>query len=290
MNRMNVSVHEFGLVRSKKYSFLGASPDGIISYHKMDGIHLTNRIGRMLEIKCPFIRKIIHNGEIKDNIVPIYYWVQVQLQLQCCELDECDFWQCELTEYKSRDEFIKDTNPTEPWRSLKNNLEKGCVIQLIPKARLNEIEDNYYDVIYEDAIHMYPDSIEWGPKKLDEWVEKSKLEIKTNMKYKDYQFDKVIYWKLETSGSVTIVRDDAWFAENLPILQKMWDYVLFYRQNNDKKEELKNYLDNLEYKSNAKIMKFIENQYNNHIIDISYTKLSDMHMNAEYYMNSYDVL
>jgi putative phage-type endonuclease len=291
-NRMNVIVHEFGLVRSKKYSFLGASPDGIVKFHKADGIHVTNRVGRMLEIKCPFIRKIKHDGEIKDHQVPIYYWVQVQLQLQCCELDECDFWQCELTEYNSREDFINDTNPDEPWRRIKNNLEKGCVIQLIPKARKKEIEDgNYLNVIWEDAIFMYPDSIEWGPKKIDEWIEKCKKIIKTDEKYKDFEFDKEIYWKLETSSSVTVYRDEEWFAENLPILKKMWDYVLFYRENPIKKEELQKYLDNLEYKSNAKIMKFIEDHYNNHKIELlNNQKLSDLHANPEYYMDYRDVL
>lgn len=291
-NRMNVKVHEFGLVRSKKHSFLGASPDGIVCKYKFDDKHISNRVGRMLEIKCPFIRKIKHDGEIKDHQVPIYYWVQVQLQLQCCELDECDFWQCELSEYSSREDFIKDTHPEEPWRSLKNNLEKGCVIQLIPKSRKKDIEEgDYLNVIWEDAIFMYPESIEWGPKKLDEWVEKSKKIIDSDEKYKDFEFDKVIYWRLETSSSVTVLRDEEWFSENLPILKKMWDYVLFYRENLNKKEELQKYLDNLEYKSNVKIMKFIEDHYNNHKIDLyNSQKLKDMHANAEYYMNYKDVL
>lgn len=291
-NRMNLIVHEFGLVRSKKYSFLGASPDGIVGFYKANGKNITNKVGRMLEIKCPFIRKIKHDGEIKDYQVPIYYWVQVQLQLQCCELDECDFWQCELVEYKNRDEFIKDTNPEEPWRSLKNNLEKGCVIQLIPKSRKKDIEDGkYFDVIYEDAIFMYPDSIEWGPNKIDEWVKKCRNDINTNEKYKDFEFDKEIYWKLETSSSVTVYKDEDWFNENLPILKKMWDYVLFYRHNEDKKKELKEYLDNQEYKSNVKIMKFIEDHYNNHKINIlSSMKLSELHANAEYFMDYKDVL
>lgn len=291
-NRMNVKVHEFGLVRSKKYSFLGASPDGIVGFYKSDGKHLTNKVGRMLEIKCPFIRKIKHDGEIKDHQVPIYYWVQVQLQLQCCELDECDFWQCELLEYKTREEFINDTHPTEPWRSKKNNLEKGAVIQLIPKSRKTDIlNGEYLNVIWEDAIFMYPETIEYGPNKLDKWIKKSKKLIKTDDKYKDYEFDKVIYWKLETSSSVTIHKDDKWFCENLPILEKMWNYVLFYRNNLDKKEELQKYLDNLDYKSNVKIMNFIDNHYKNYKYELeTKQKTEKLHANAEYYIESKDLL
>ncbi len=263
-NRMNVNVDEYGLVRSAKYDFLGASPDGIVGYTKKNNINKTKYIGRMLEIKCPFVRKIKHDGEIKDHQVPIYYWVQVQLQLQCCELDECDFWQCELYEYKSKEDFLKDTKPEEPFRSLYNNLEKGCVIQLIPKARKHEIEDGkYFDVIYEDAIFMYPPSIEMTPKQLDEWEAESKKIIETDEKYKDFEYDRTLYWRLTTSSNVTIYRDEEWFSEHLPILKQMWDYVLFYRANETKRNELKDYVENLSYKSNDKIMKFIKKHAKN---------------------------
>ena len=91
---MNVSTSEFGLIGHPKYSFLGASPDRICNHYKLDGIHKSKYVGRMLEIKCPLVRKIKMSGPIVDNICPIYYWIQVQLQLECCDLEECDFWQC----------------------------------------------------------------------------------------------------------------------------------------------------------------------------------------------------
>ena len=98
----------------------------------------------MLEIKCPLSRKIEMEGDI-DDILPIYYQVQVQLQLECCDLDECDFWQCKITEYVSRVEFINDTDPIEGFRSKRTGFEKGCLIQLIPKSKMKEIiETNKY--------------------------------------------------------------------------------------------------------------------------------------------------
>lgn len=66
--------HEIGLVRHRKYPWLGASPDGVTE----DGL--------LIEIKCPLTRKI-------EPKVPKHYWPQVQLQLEITDLEECDFIQ-----------------------------------------------------------------------------------------------------------------------------------------------------------------------------------------------------
>ena len=56
-----------------------------------------------LEIKCVVSRKI-------KDIEPFYYWVQVQIQLEVCNLEECDFFQCKFIEYKSKEEMDKDVD------------------------------------------------------------------------------------------------------------------------------------------------------------------------------------
>ena len=78
----------------------------------------------------------------------------------------------------------------------------------------------------------------------------------------------------------------------------MWDYVLFYRTHEDKKKELQEYLDKLDYKSNAKIMKFIEGQYNNFLDRANWeetnlassNKIFHLHVNPEYLMTTKDGL
>ena len=81
------------------------------------------------------------SGEIIDNICPVYYWIQTQLQLECCDLEECDFWQAEIKEYSSRLEFIDDTDPCEPFRSKTTGFEKGCIIQLLPKSKMTDVRN-----------------------------------------------------------------------------------------------------------------------------------------------------
>ena len=78
----------------------------------------------MLEIKCPNRRRIKLNLDepitdlilgSKKGICPSYYWCQVQLQLNCCDLDECDFWQCEIIEYVDRVDFVNDSKENMEW-------------------------------------------------------------------------------------------------------------------------------------------------------------------------------
>lgn len=249
--RMNVTVDEFGLMMHPDIKFLGASPDGICNRYKFDGIHKSIFVGRMLEIKCPLVRKINKSGEIKDHICPIYYWVQVQLQLECCNLEECDFWQCDLKEYKDREEFINDTMASEPFRSASFGYEKGCLIQLLPK---NKIQNNYWQTVYDDAIFIYPPKIEMSPHDCDIWIAETLSNFHSNPKYYNYVFDKVIWWRLEDSMNVTIYRDREWFNESLPTFTKMWEYVKFLKSHQTQKEVFKNYMENNKYKRNDDIM------------------------------------
>jgi len=113
--RMNVIVHEYGCVEHPSCC-VGASPDGIVDEFKLDGNHKTELVGRMLEIKCPESRQINMKSDNIMDIVPCYYYPQIQIQMECCNLDECDFWQCDIKEYRNFEEFLSDTDPKEPFR------------------------------------------------------------------------------------------------------------------------------------------------------------------------------
>lgn len=269
--RMNVSSDEFGLIGHPIYKFLGASPDRICNKYKNDGIHLSKYVGRMLEIKCPLSRKIQTDGEIKDGICPIYYWVQVQLQLECCNLEECDFWQCDIKEYTNRDDFIADTDLKEPFRALSTGFEKGCLIQLIPRSKAAD-HDNYLKTVYDDAIFLYPPKIEMTPQDCDIWIAEQMSKYHNNPKYLDFCFDKVIYWKLNMSHCVTIPRDREWFVEKLPIFEKMWNYVKFFRSNKKALSTLLEYIDSLPRKINKTIMETIDKLYNGETIIVNKQK------------------
>ena len=71
-------VYDYGCLPHPKYKFLAASPDGINDDPE------SPLFGRMLEIKNVVSRKI-------TGIPKKEYWIQMQLQMEVCDLDECDF-------------------------------------------------------------------------------------------------------------------------------------------------------------------------------------------------------
>lgn len=260
--RTNVVVDEYGLVNHPKYTFLAASPDGIVAEYKFDKVHKTKNVGKMLEIKCPLSRQIQTSGKIYGEIVPTYYWAQVQNQLECCDLEECDFWQCDIEEYSSRKDFINDTDPNEPFRSLTTGFEKGCIIQMVPLAKMADVANGKYDeVCWEGASHIYPSKIEMTPYECDLWVAEKMAELGSDPKYKDVMFDRVIYWRLRMSKCVTITRDREWFQSKLPIYRKMWNYVLYFRSNPKQFEKLQKFIGGMKRTNNDKIMEYVEKLY-----------------------------
>ena len=64
-----------------RYSFLGASPDGLIVPN--DGSDL-KRYGRLVEFKCPISRP-------ETEGIPEAYRYQMQMQMECTGIDECEY-------------------------------------------------------------------------------------------------------------------------------------------------------------------------------------------------------
>ena len=86
---MGKTNHNFGLIGyedlnplrhyiDERYHFLGGSPDGIA----LDNKGIEKPI--MIEVKCPFRRKIVHGK------IPEHYYAQLQLNLAICNLDIAD--------------------------------------------------------------------------------------------------------------------------------------------------------------------------------------------------------
>jgi putative phage-type endonuclease len=255
--RRNVKIESFGLIEHPQYSFIGASPDGICSTYKADGKHLSKYVGRMIEIKCPITRTIQMDGPIFDGICPQYYWAQIQIQLECCNLEECDFWQCNITEYPNRNAFIEDTDANEYFRSKETGYEKGCVIQLLPLYGRSNL--SFMDNIYSNAVFIYPPKIEMSPQDIDIWCIDTLNNIRKT--HPRYYFDTIFYWRLNVSHNVTITRDKEWFQTKLPRIEQINKYILFLKQNPDIMRKWKEYIETLNIKRNDKIINFLELLY-----------------------------
>ena len=241
----NAEVIEFGALPSDKYKLLGASPDGICSCRTLDN-KFSTRLGTMLEIKCVVQRQIETSGNIKGTICPFYYYCQVQQQLECCELEVCDFWQCKILEYKTREEYLVDKrlhtyhtyDTTAKKMEISNLLKKGIILQFYPFDFKPSFEG---DKIEWKSKFIYPPRIDMDEKQYDDWV----LYTMNNLseKYPDIvktsYFHKIIYWKLDQSHNQPIKRDKKFMQDILPVLNDSWEKVLYYRNNLDKLDELR---------------------------------------------------
>ena len=92
-DKYKTTVEEFGCIKHEKVDFLGASPDGI---NVDNNSHL---YGRMLEIKNVVSREI-------TGIPKKEYWIQMQLQMEVCDLNDCDFLETKFTEFENETAFI----------------------------------------------------------------------------------------------------------------------------------------------------------------------------------------
>lgn len=241
----DVHLEEFGLLKHETISFLGASPDSIVSPFRRDMKTHTELIGRMIEIKCLTSRKLKTDGVIYGGVCPEYYYCQVQLQLECCNLNECDFIQYRIYEYENEEEYLKDSITENDYTSLTSKLEKSALIELMPKnLTMNDLIDGKYlklQSVFDKATHIYPPKIDMSYMELKEWIEEQYMFYENHDSLK---FHKVKYYRVDERLITLILRDKNFFEQNFNKMQKMWDYVLFLRNNPDKASLWKEYLDN----------------------------------------------
>ena len=83
-------IYESGRLQHPTNPFLAASPDGIIE----SSVH-RHQVGRLVEIKCPYSRII--GGEI-----PFEYWIQMQIQMEVTDIDECEYVEVEIISQKPK--------------------------------------------------------------------------------------------------------------------------------------------------------------------------------------------
>ena len=238
--RNSVEIIEFGCIGHPNISFLGASPDGI----SKDGV--------MLEIKCPSKREI-------TGVIPKYYYCQVQGQLEVCELDRCDFLECNLKEYETKQDYLNDNYEGD---YTKNNMgkEKGVVLDFFN----NDIKKKCF--VYSE-IGIIGDE-------LNEWIRENKA--KYVEEHPECYFLGVSYWYLKEISCIPIYRNQEWFnGEALPKLQEFWDEIGYWRREGLEKLEEK-------LKSKKKPRKKLENVY----IDMNLSDFMDTKPNTKKYLFS----
>ena len=201
----NTKIKEFGCIRHPVYPELGASPDGINNCKK------NKRYGRMLEIKN-IVNRVI------TGIPKKAYWIQMQMQMEVCDLEECDFLETRFKEYENEQEFLNDGG-------FDCSKIKGVICCFHGRSGPVYKYSPWLVICEED--------------KCREWIETCMENNKTMTWIHN------IYWCLDEYSCVLVPRNRAWFKSALPSFRKIWKTILYERTNGyqhrkSKKREKKN--------------------------------------------------
>jgi putative phage-type endonuclease len=209
--RNKVKVLEYGCLPHKYIPHLAASPDGICDYSP----HNPNYTARMLEIKCPYSRQI-------TGVIPDVYFHQMQVQLEVCDLDYCDFLECKLVDFISFDE-------------MKEHIKTICNHSFIPDEYGAIIE---YSFSNDRCKTNYEYSeIGLSEQDLEDWITDKIQEL--DEEDPNYILHKISYWVMEYSNVVLVKRDRVFFEGILPKIKTFWNDVEYFREH---REELDEYL------------------------------------------------
>ncbi len=161
-------------------SFLGASPDGIILSPG------NPRHGYLVEFKCPISRAFSD-----DTPVPHAYYHQMQLQMECTQLETCEYIEFQF----------KMLTYTE-WKDSTANY-KGfyAVTEDDTQVRYRELSDTR-------------DPSTWRAEVLgdvDDWD--------------------IVYWSLEKYRMKIVEHEKDWLEKNLPSMTDVWNTILEHRKN-----------------------------------------------------------
>ncbi len=175
-------VHEFGLLRHETVDWFGCSPDGV------------SDLGIMLEIKCPFRRRIT------GDIIPQYYH-QMQGQLEVARLQECDFLECGFKECGNEQEWLGVGRDAA--------LAKGIILEKDASDR--------YDYVYSP----------WGASDAEgvAWCHSERVSRGDGWR--------VRYYYLDHYHLTRVYHDPAFIRDKLAEARKVWDKVLMYRDNKE---------------------------------------------------------
>jgi len=200
-NMFATTVGEFGCIRHPQYSFIGASPDGINICPNSE------RYGRMLEIKN------IVNREM-NGIPSKAYWIQMQIQMETCDLDECDFLETRFIEYPSEEAFYDDSldKSTKEYR--------GVILYFVKRISIGSFSQSLDNDNAPHYVYM-PLDIDLSKESVDAWIQKTRLELR-----RDWSLYETLYWYLEDYSCILVERNRGWFQLALPQIERIWNIVL----------------------------------------------------------------
>jgi len=196
----NINIHDFGLICDADNKHFGASPDGI------------NDFGIMLEIKCPYSRKII------DGVIPDKYRMQIQGQLAVCKLKECDYVECIFKSIENEEDYLE-------------LLELGDTVKHGVIAEFYNSKGEY--------VYYYSEPNQTPTQCLEEITNNRNNYIKdysdangangANGANASLKFSKYTYWKLDEMIVQRVIFNENEWINIIPKINAFWETVEEYK-------------------------------------------------------------
>jgi hypothetical protein len=193
--RNNTRLGEFGCIQHSdpRFSFLGGSPDGI----NID--ESSPLFGRMVEIKNIVNRDI--TGIPKEE-----YWIQMQIQMETCDMDECDFVETRFVEYEDPHDYYDDVQIDCTYSCScsrddgdDDSTARGIIIYFVDldtrKPHYEYMPFEYNDVDTQEA-----------------WIINTISRFGNDAEKQRYVWIRNIYWKLDQYSCVLVRRNRIWFG------------------------------------------------------------------------------
>lgn len=187
----NIMIHDFGLLKHPSLMCFGASPDGI------------TETGKMVEIKCPWKRKI------DTGVVPEQYLLQIQGQLAVCGLYECDYIEVVMENIDGEEAYYVMVPEEE-------RTEHGMILEL-------QMPDG------QETYEYSPPRL--NPKEAYAWAKTRAWEIISEQP--DINIMRLRPWKVQSSNTVTIRFDEALWNSLVPHIEQFWKDVIELRDKYD---------------------------------------------------------
>lgn len=203
----NTRIGEFGCIQhhNPRLSFIGGSPDGI----NID--ESSPLFGRMVEIKNIVNREI--TGIPKEE-----YWIQMQIQMAVCEMDECDFVETRFKEYDDAQDYYDDVQIDYAYANVNRSNDNCCcergIILYFADLRTRKPHYEYMPMEYRDVETQ------------EAWVSNTIARFDKSPSQSEYIWIRNIYWKLDQYSCVLVRRNHAWFNDYAAHrLERVWRII-----------------------------------------------------------------
>jgi hypothetical protein len=132
----------------------------------------------------------------------------MQIQMEVCDLDECDFFETVFKEY-SEDEFYADTDREH----------RGIILYFVQRISVGDI--NAYASATNSPKYVYmPLDIPLTKECVEEWIASKRTELRRNWSIYETKF-----WYLADYSCVMVPRCKSWFYCALPHIRDVWTII-----------------------------------------------------------------